>query len=205
MIAAAAPVLEFDEQAHAYYADGRRVPSVTEILESVGIIDYSKLPDGTRIMALERGRFVHQVCEFDDQGDLGTFDPKLQGYLDAWRAFRTTHGFTPELIEHRGYSAVYRYAGTMDRRGAFVHRYGSPVTDGEALVDIKTSTAPYWTAFQTAAYANFFEHPAKYRRMAVALHADGTFKVSEYRCADFSKHLNVFLAALTVFNAKECR
>lgn len=129
----------------------------------------------------------------------------MAGYLEAWRRFRQLHGFHPELVEHRGYCATYGYAGTLDRRGIFQHVYGSPVTDGESLVDIKTSVAPYWAAFQTAAYANFFEHPAKYRRMAVALREDGSFKVHEYRCADFAKHLNVFLAALTVYNAKEMK
>jgi len=200
----AAARLEFDEITHSYTIDGARVPSVTAVLEDVGIIDYSAIPDGTRIMSLERGRFVHSLCQFDDEGSLdeSTVDPRLSGYLHAWRRFRSDHGFRPDLNEHRDYCAAFGYAGTLDRRGVFEHVYGSPAPTGEALIDIKTSVAPFWAAYQTAAYANFFDSPAKYRRMAVELHADETYRVHEYRCSDFAKHLNVFLAALAVYNAK---
>ena len=183
-------MLAFDAADHSYAFDGATIPSVTQVLEDCGIIDYSEIPAGIRTMALERGRFVHEVCQFHDEGDLGEFDPKLAGYLDAWKRFRAEFGFTPDLIEHRGHCQQWGYAGTLDRRSDNV------------LLDIKTNCAPPWTAFQTAAYANFFESPAKYRRMAVELHADGTYKIHEFRCGNFSRDLGVFLAALTVYNAK---
>jgi hypothetical protein len=193
--------LQFDPAEHVYSADGIVIPGVTSVLEAVGIIDYARIPEGTRVMALERGRHVHTLCQFDDEGSLDpdTVDVRLAGYLEAWRRFREDFRFHPELIEHRGFSAIHRYAGTLDRRG--IIGYGTDKAY-QTLLDIKTSVAPYWTKFQTAAYANFFESPAKYRRMAVALRQDGTYKVSEYRCADFSAHFNVFLAALTVVQSK---
>lgn len=190
----AASQILFDATTHTYTREGVVVPSVTQLLEDVGIINYDFLPEGTRIMALERGRYVHAVCEFDDQGDLGEYDNSLTGYLEAWREFRRVHGFAPRLIEHRGYSP-FGFAGTLDRLGTFSN--GS-----HALIDLKTSVVPYWAKFQLAGYASFFDSPARYRRMAVALHEDGTFAVEEYRCSDYSKHLSVILAALCVYNAK---
>jgi hypothetical protein len=189
------PGLQFDEDSHTYAVNGVPVPSVTQVLQDVGIIDYSAIPDGARAWALERGRFVHQVCQFSDDGDLGEVDPTLQGYLDAWLLFRSQTGFVPDLIEYRGHNPTYGFAGTLDRRGCFP---GQSAT----LLDIKTSVAPAWTAYQTAAYASFFTDGGKYRRAAVELHKDGTYRLHEYRCADYHRHLNIFLAALTVWNVK---
>ncbi len=195
-----ARALEFDAESHAYFFAGRPVPGVTTVLESVGIIDYSMIPEGARMMALERGRFVHSLCQFNDEGELeeSTVDERLVGYLGAWLRFRDDTKFEPSLIEHRGYCATYAYAGTLDRSGLMPGK-------SDILLDLKTTCAPYWTAYQTAAYANFFEKPARFRRMAVELHADTTYKIHEYRCADFSRDLNIFLAALTCHGAKENR
>lgn len=192
-----APSLDFDPILHAYSRGGVAVPGVTSVLESVGIIDYGMIPDGARMMALERGRFVHSLCQYNDDGDLdiSTVDERLLGYFNAWLRFRSDTNFAPSLIEHRGYCETYNYGGTLDRSGIMPGK-------SDILLDIKTTCAPYWTAFQTAAYCNFFEKPARFRRMAVALHGDGTYKISEYRCTDFSRDLNVFLAALTCHGAK---
>lgn len=187
--------LQFDAAAHIYSIDGVPVPSVTDVLADVGIVDYSQIPDGTRVMALERGRYVHLACQFYDEGDLGTLDPALVGYLDAWKRFREECRFEPLLIEDRHYNATYGFAGCLDRTGTMAGK-------SDVLLDIKTNCAPYWTAFQTAGYASFFDKPARFRRMAVELHNDASYRLHEYRCSNFSADLGVFLAALTVYNAK---
>ena len=194
-MAAAAQIL-LDEATHTYTRDDVKVPGVTEVLEDTGIIDYNRIPDGTRVMALERGRFVHQICHYWDEGDLGEFDPKLAGYLEAWKHACDDLRLEFDLIEWRGYCAHAGYAGTLDRRFKFIRE------GGVGIGDIKTGIAPWWTAVQTALYANFFPSPAQYRRLAFELHADATYRVLEFRCADFSRDLNIGLAALTVFNAK---
>ena len=62
--------LRFDPDSHLYRVDGIIVPSVTQVLEDVGIVDYSRLPGSTREMALRRGSAVHAACHYDDEGDL---------------------------------------------------------------------------------------------------------------------------------------
>ncbi len=201
---ATSPQISFDPAEHIYSVGGIVRPSVTQILEDVGIIDYDAIPDGIRTKALERGRHVHTLTQFHDEGvlDPSSIDIRLSGYLDAWRRFCDEMKFEPSLIEHRGFCELWGYAGTLDRLGVLRQLAGAK---GDTIVDVKTNVAPYWTAFQTAAYANFFPSPAKYRRMAVELHRDGTYKIHEYRCADFRSDLNQFLAALSVYNCKRAR
>lgn len=189
----ASGLFTFDEAAHAYHLDGVRLPSVTQVLEDVEIIDYGYIPPSTRQMALERGSAVHQAIHYDIEGDLdwASLDPALIGYVEAARAVRRDyHLAAPELVEHRGYHPKFRYAGTLDLK------------QGDILLDWKTNDAPWWVAVQTAAYAALFPDPASLRRFSFELHADGRYKAAEFRCTDFSRDFQVFLSALNVFTAK---
>lgn len=167
----AIPRLTFDAEPHVYRWDGQVVPSVTQILEEAGIIDYSYIPRDTREMALERGRLVHLATHYDDEGTLDevTIDPILMPYVEAWRAFRANTAFTPSEIEKRGYNDKQRFAGTLDRIGTFP---GCPTS---FLVDIKCGIYPPWVRWQLAAYASFMENPRSYIRLCVGLKKDGTY------------------------------
>lgn len=190
------PELRFDAQLHQYTADGVIVPSVTQVLQSVGLVDYGFL-GAQRDFYLARGKAVHLACQLADENDLdkSTLDESLAPYLVAWRRFQAETGFRPELIEHRVFNPTYRYAGTLDRTGM--------IGQTLAIVDTKTTEAAAWTAYQLAAYAACFDRPMRFRRFAVALHDDGTYRATEYHIKDFARDWNVFLAALTVHNAKE--
>ena len=188
---------EFDQPNHIYRVRGVAVPSVTQILEDVGIIDYSYIPWRTREFALERGSHVHIATAFDDQGTLdeSSLREDITGHVDAWRRFRAETGFEADLIEFRSYHQDYGYAGTLDR-------LGRARSSENILLDIKTNDAPWWTRIQLAAYAAFFATPRIYRRMSVELHEDGTYRIQEFPCASWSSDFNDFLAALRVRNAK---
>jgi hypothetical protein len=213
--------IQFDAERHLYTVGGVEVPSVTQVLADVGIVDYRFLDTvpGAKEFYTLRGTAVHKLTEDHDKAVLGAArrtggtkplpSPRkarggaanrqettpYAGYLGAWRRFCADTGFRPKLIEHRGYCSIYMYCGTVDRVGE--------MPDGSlALPDIKTGSVEWWVALQTAAYANFFPNPARYRRMGVALRDDSTYKITEFRCSDFSRDLNVFLAALTVYKNK---
>jgi hypothetical protein len=187
-------VLTFNQAAHAYFFDGLPVPSVTQVLEACGVVDYSYLPPSTREMALARGSAVHLTTQYDDEGDLdeALLDDELRPYLDAWRRFRLDTGFTPDLIEHRGYHPLYRYAGTLDRRGSF--------PDGTtAMVDVKTNSSQGWVRLQLAAYCAFFPNPRTYRRICVEVHKDATYRAIEFPMADYSADFARFVACVAVY------
>lgn len=190
--------LIFDAELHLYTVDGVVLPSVTQILEAAGVVDYSYLPPATRRMALGRGSAVHQATQFDDEGDLdeSCMDEELAPYLAAWRRFRAETGFAPDLIEYRSHHPKYGYAGTLDRRGSFA-------TGARAIVDLKTNSSEGWVRLQLAAYAAFFEDPRAYRRVCVELRKDGTYRAIEFSAAGYAADFGRFLACLTVYRLQQ--
>lgn len=186
---------QLDEETHVYTVNGVEVPSVTQVLASVGIVDYSFL-GADREVYLTRGRAIHVATHYDDEGDLDdtTLQPEHLPYLQAWRKFRFDSGFIPSRIEVPHYNPMWHYCGTPDRVGL--------MGDEACLVDLKSGTAPWWVAIQTAAYATFFEQPGRFRRIGVELHDDGTYRRIDFACRDFLRDFRVFQAALVVYQAK---
>ena len=182
--------LQFNEERHEYSIGGRVLPNVTSILERVGIVDYSFIPPATRDMALERGSAVHAAIALDLEGDLdeASVEP-IMGYVEAARAARRDLGVEkPEAFEKRGYHPQYLYAGTLD------------LVTPEILLDWKTNGAEWWVRLQIAAYEAMQPNPGTRTRIAVALFDDGTysFKDTIYKCSDYRRDFNDFLAALRV-------
>lgn len=90
--------LTFDGETHTYTAGGRSVPSVTQVLKRVGLIDDRWVDEH----ALSRGRAVHAVIQYDLEGDLdeASIADEIRPYVDAWRRFRAeTGGLKAGLIE----------------------------------------------------------------------------------------------------------
>lgn len=186
--------LTFVESPNGYHLpDGRRVPSVTEILRATGVSeDFSHVKPEDLEFRRILGTAVHWACHaFDDDDlDFESLDPRVQPYvLDAWSAWRINFGAMPVQRERRVYHPVRFYAGTLD--GIFELRTGTRV-----LVDIKCGDP--WDAaaqFQTAAYeaAYRLEHPDERiidERLAVQLCPELTvpYRVTAYRdWTDFRK------------------
>lgn len=181
--------LTFDAASHTYYLDGMGVPSVTQILRAMGLIDFSGVPDYYLLAARDRGSKVHRMLHYYDDGDLdeGGLDPALAPYLTAYRRFRADSGFTPDLIEHPVYSETWKYAGTLDRTGQM---NGRPT-----LIDFKSGGLDKWVALQTAAYADCLE--GCYVRCGLQLRRDGT-----YRLHQFSDHKDrqIWMAAVALYH-----
>jgi hypothetical protein len=193
--------LQFDERTHTYTLDGSTLPSVTEILEAAGLVDYSFIPPATRQMALDRGSAVHQATAFDDEGDLdeASVPDNIMPYIQGWRKFKQDEGAIFEQIEHRGYHPQFQYAGTKDRRVRLPRRSKSPFD-----LDIKCGKAQPWVWIQIAAYQGMDPEPRRVLPFCVELPGDGTWR--EYpRPADwsFDRYFNYFLSCLTVVRLQQ--
>lgn len=192
------PALEFDAEAHRYMIGGVELPGVTQVLELVGLIDYSHIPWPTRQIALERGRAAHEAIALDLEADLDEGSAEragVLGYIHAARAARQTLGIKrPDAWEHRAYHPKFLYAGTID------------LIYADLIVDWKTDHAEYWVRFQLAAYAALVSTtPARIRRICVELHEDGRFRVLELARSSQHDDFQTFLAALRVHQEKTHR
>ncbi len=188
--------LEFDAATHTYRLDGELIPSVTTVLKSVGLVEYAMIPQEVLQAAAHRGTAVHTALEYLDREELdrSTVDPSIEGYVVAYERFVRDSNFIPLHIEHRVFHGNYRYAGTLDRTGY--------LGDSLTVLDFKTGLVLPGHAIQLAAYANCLVMPRRFRRIALQLSGDGTYRVHEYPLGTIQRDIDLFLAALACFNFK---
>lgn len=159
--------------------DGLRVPSVTQVLEAVGISDYSAVPSDRLTYAQNLGTAVHQATEAYDQDDLdfaSVAGTVVEPYLEAWSKFRRDTWFIPRMVESRGVATTPggRYGYCVDREGKLSWQ--------PTVLDIKTGEPSSSWAIQLAAYEHaLFRLDGQQRRRAVVrLLADGNFKIVDF-------------------------
>ncbi len=169
-------------------------PRVTWILETTGISDFSRIPNGD--FYKQRGSEGHMVTADIDNGipDYWT-GSDLEGYAQAWMAFKEDTRFKPLLIESKVHHAQRRYRGTLDRIGVFGE---SP---DRILLDLKMGIVADWVALQTAAYAACFPEPHKIKRAGVQLKKNGKYTISpEYK--DYRNDSNTFFCLVATVHAR---
>lgn len=198
MTATVPPVLEFDAATHTYRTGGRVVKSVTQILEYVGISDWSVVPRDVLQHAQDRGTAVHQACWYDDQNDLDpdSLDPEVVPYLQAWQKFRAETGAGVVLCEKRGLGDGYAF--TFDRLLS-LPKWGA------VMAEIKTGDeTPAWRV-QLAAYVkgHFGHLSPNCRRLVVKLRKDGKYSLIWYEQRDMVRDWNVFAGAVAVVNYRK--
>lgn len=188
----------FDRESHEYRtAAGVLVPSVTQIIAGAGLCDFSFVEEEVRIRSMERGTSVHWLLQLEDEGALNYRQVPigLRPYRKAYLGWRRASGFLPELIEKQ-FISHYGYAGTLDRFGKLPATESFP-SGSYALVDFKTGGLQDWIKFQLAAYSMaIHHHPAMaktIRRIALALHANGTYQVKEFPASTWEHDFSVFI------------
>ncbi|MCP3709763.1 PD-(D/E)XK nuclease family protein [Paraburkholderia sp. CNPSo 3274] len=187
--------LLFDPVEHAYTVNGKRLPSVTQILAP--LVDYSMVPRDVLERAQKLGTAVHRMTELYDLDDLDMdcLADELVPYLTAWIKFRAESGFVPETIEKRLYHPSLRFAGTPDRSGLINGR--------RAVIDIKKMlTLGPVIGLQLAAYSELFAKNGTQieDRYGLGLRADGTYRLVPFKDkGDWP----VFLSLLTIRNWKD--
>lgn len=157
-----------------YLVDGVPTPSVTEILEAVGITSSRYYKPG----AAERGTAVHKMLE--DYDVLGIPGEGL--FFEAYLSFLKRAEPKIIAIERFVFVEDPRYGGTLDRVMEI---------DGMTyVVDIKTGWPASWHEIQLAAYARAY---GAVDRIAALYLKDGVPKFREY---DLAKGLARWAEAL---------
>lgn len=176
--------LEYSDVEHRYFADGRELPSVTQILDQAGLISPYCKDEEARF----RGTQVHEFCAVDDVNrlDFRKVPAEYRGYIMAWRKYRKDTGFTPELIEQRVDCLEFGYSGRFDRYGLRPLRGGTAFQ--RVIIDLKTSktgAVPDYARLQLAAYNFAFLPLMPIERIAVSLRPDGRYNCKIFPITDF--------------------
>ena len=189
-------MIEFNEEKHEYRVNGVVYPSVTEVLEHLTAPGFSKINPAILEEAKERGTAIHEITQDIDLGmppeEIADYD---LGYVTAYLSFLDDYAPDWELVEYRFFDEFMGYCGTIDRVGKI---------DGKMCVlDIKTTASPSTeqsisVCAQTAAYATNFV--GDYKRYALYLHSDGTYKLLDCEDYEEQKHFSGFGVFLACFN-----
>jgi len=183
-------MIEFDPIRHEYREGGIRLPSVTEILKRVGLIDTRGFSRGPANF----GTAVHEATALIDLGektleDYATFD--TYKYLEAWCLFKETYHPVILEVEQIVGGVEVGCAGTLDRLALF------PWDPRPWVLDIKTGKAKLWHPVQLAGYC--YAAQKEYRRMAVYIDGYGVFRAQECR---EERDGRIFKGALDFINSE---
>jgi hypothetical protein len=150
-------MLKFDEQKHIYTFNEKVVPSVTQILNRVGVRADENSPWGSvsggdfmiNEVASRFGKEFHKAAAARVIGQKFTYDPVMEPWINGLEKFLSDYQLYQCLVEVMGRS-LYGYAGTMDVFCGYVYR---DQKKRYAIIDWKTSTTLSKTSrLQTSSY-----------------------------------------------------
>jgi len=141
-------MITFDPVLHVYQLGDRRLPSVTEILQALGIVRVY----GSNTNNALRGKAVHEACCLYDSNllDESETSPEVMCYVNSWKQFIASTKPTVEMSEQIVWSDEYEAAGTVDRVLKF--------PDTRIVVtELKTGSERDWHRLQSAMYCKLLE------------------------------------------------
>ena len=121
-------------------------PSVTEILQRLGLIDSTWFTPE----AAERGTRVHRGAQLLVEGNLDwqSVDPGDSGYLHSLENLLESTGWIVKLTEQRRYDDQLKFCGTFDAAfNADIHNL-----DRHIICDYKTGAPQPWHEIQLGFY-----------------------------------------------------
>ncbi|WP_428383581.1 hypothetical protein [Nevskia ramosa] len=190
----------FDPATHTYRVDGKVLPGVTTVIKP--LIDYSMVSAEMLALAAERGSAAHLATEYADQDmlDEDTLDPRLAGYLQAWRQFRLDKAAKPIVIERQLAHTLLGYCCTLDRIMTFGNSQSLELVEIKTTSQLLPATGVQLVGQELAWIANGGQKPKG--RHAVQLRDDGTYRFKTYSDPD---ELPTFMACLALrrWNAKK--
>lgn len=183
----------FDHATHTYTINGRKVPSVTQVLND--LLPGFKASDWHK----QRGSTVHACAAMVARGEEFELDLSAQtpddkadilGRIEAVRRFFREVKPVVIFCETPAYSERYQYAGTLDLLATI---------NGQWLImDWKPGETPA-LPYQLAAYS-LINTPPVSRGCGVLLSGDGRYSMT--KVFDLRRYQQGFLALLTAYNIR---
>ncbi len=192
--------ITFDPADHVYYVDGVRIISVTQVLQALNLVDFSKVNKKVLEFAQKRGTEVHAGVAILLEGleiRPDTIDDEVAPYLESFKLWHKVNpGIKVEYIETPMVNLDQGYAGTPDLIGTW---------NGElCVIDWKTGVSNpairLAQRLQTSAYEKFLGDVEGVRRLIVNLKQDGSMaEMVEYENPQ-DKYL--WDSAIAIYHAK---
>jgi hypothetical protein len=175
--------VHYAEESRLHTAYGKPVPSVTQVIDATGKVDFSRVPPAKLELGRKRGSAAHLAAHFFDIGDLreASVHPEVAPRLDAWRLFRTERNFVPVYSELAVYSHRYRYIGRLDKFGTIERGRRRVLLDlkngdpNAARADLQLTG--YWIAL-TEQFPDLLDEHVEF--WAVELKPDGRYRLCVY-------------------------
>lgn len=169
-----APDILFDEELHQYTVNGAVRPHVTQILATLGFIDFSGIPQDRLEAARQRGIAVHAAIQFIEEDDLdwSTVAPVVRPYVDAFLEFKEEVGYRTLEREKVLFHEELNYCGRVDAI-AEMTKLGVE----RAVIDYKSGAILPATKYQLAAYAMAAGEDIKVPRFSLHLMDYGKYKL----------------------------
>jgi hypothetical protein len=175
-------------------------PRVSAILAAAGLApDFADVPEAVIERARQRGISQHALIERHHYGLLGPDEAPPPAYL----AFLEESGHEPLISEFEVRSERWRYVGHPDRLGWLLGRRGLfdwKFTDTLDLPSVQRQLAAYRLAWQE----QHSDQPIAFCA-AVQFCSTGRPKFHEFTPTEMARAENEFLAAITIWWAKERR
>lgn len=195
-------IADFDSGAHKYYVGLRELPSVTTVMQAVGVY----VPWYAKEIHRQRGEAVHKACRLmatDRYTEEGT-SPILIPFVRAYAKFIADYRYVSSGGEQPMASTKMGFAGMPDDWGVSATRCFCGVADcpGRCLLDIKSGTAPKAVGIQLAAYKAILREDGVIidHCIAVELSNDETYRA--FRC-DEARWPSAWQSCLNVYNLRK--
>jgi hypothetical protein len=174
--------VQYDPLTHTYRVNGKRLPSVTEIIQTV-------LPRkwNASDFDLRKGTMVHKALALHMAGclEIDTVDPRIVDRVNAGIMAAKAFGWMPAMIEPPMAHDIMQYAGTPDM-----------ITQCGCIVDWKGSEQET-TGLQLGGYGNLAKvNGITIRRLYEVTTGDNGYKVKEY---DLRRHMGLWVALYGVY------
>ena len=167
------PEIYFQKETHTYTVNGKRFPSVTQIIKQGGGLDTTFCTEYGR----QRGTAIHECVQLINEGDLdeASVDPLIAPWVDAYRAFLGDSAFRVYRCEECVASLMYGFAGQFDIYGLLRNK--------RAIIDVKTGAVPDAVEWQLGGYMQAARECGLRVQTAYSLQlrADGTYRLKQHQ------------------------
>lgn len=183
-------MIEFREDTHEYFLDGKKLISVTQLMRKHGLApDYSTVPAEVLATKAERGTMIHKEIEdYIKTGEIG-FTAELEEFINHIN--KSGNNIDVARSEAIVYNDIV--AGTVDLI------LFDPETNAYTIADIKTTATLHKEAvsWQLSIYAYLYEMHTETKitkGQAYHFNADGALKVVDIPLKPVTEVYNLLLA-----------